>query len=73
MEIDCVFAPEIRALPEEQGNRVRQALSLLLAFTSWDVMRRYQGMSADEAEAQLRTMVGALLDGWGGASPPPDT
>jgi TetR/AcrR family transcriptional regulator of autoinduction and epiphytic fitness len=66
-EIDGVFASEIAAAGA-QGARLRQALALTIASTSWDVMRRYQGMSADDAEGQLRTMVLALLDGWGGAS-----
>jgi hypothetical protein len=42
-------------------------MALTLGSTSWDVMRRYQGLTADEAEEQLRTMVLALLAGWGGA------
>jgi TetR/AcrR family transcriptional regulator, regulator of autoinduction and epiphytic fitness len=66
-EIDNVFAPEIAAAGPH-GGRLRQALSLTLASTSWDVMRRYQLMSPDEAEGQLRTMVLALLAAWGGAS-----
>jgi TetR/AcrR family transcriptional regulator, regulator of autoinduction and epiphytic fitness len=66
-EIDSVFAPEIAAAGAD-GDRLRQALSLTAASTSWDVMRRYQQMSADEAEGQLRTMLLALLEGWGGAS-----
>jgi TetR/AcrR family transcriptional regulator of autoinduction and epiphytic fitness len=65
-EIGNVFAAEIAAAGTD-GARLRQALALTLGSTSWDVMRRYQGMTADEAEQQLRTMVLALLDGWGGA------
>jgi TetR/AcrR family transcriptional regulator, regulator of autoinduction and epiphytic fitness len=63
-EIDGVFAPEIAAAGA-QGPRLRQALALTTGSTSWDVMRRYQQMSADEAEEQLRTMLGTLLEGWG--------
>lgn len=66
-EIDSVFAPEIAAAGPH-GGRLRQALALTLGSTSWDVMRRYQQMSPDEAEGQLRTMVLALLEAWGGAS-----
>lgn len=66
-EIDNVFAPELAAAGAH-GGRLRQALALTLGSTSWDVMRRYQQMSADEAEGQVRTMVLALLEGWGGAS-----
>jgi TetR/AcrR family transcriptional regulator, regulator of autoinduction and epiphytic fitness len=65
-EIGNVFAAEIAAAGTD-GARLRQALALTLGSTSWDVMRRYQGLTADEAEEQLRTMVLALLDGWGGA------
>jgi hypothetical protein len=65
-EIDNVFAAEIAAAGTD-GARLRQAMALTLGSTSWDVMRRYQGLTADEAEEQLRTMVLALLDGWGGA------
>ncbi|MGH9192217.1 MAG: TetR/AcrR family transcriptional regulator [Acidimicrobiales bacterium] len=66
-EIDNVFAAEFAAAGAHAG-RLRQALALAIGSTSWDVMRRYQRMSADEAEEQLRTMVLALLEGWGGAS-----
>jgi TetR/AcrR family transcriptional regulator, regulator of autoinduction and epiphytic fitness len=66
-EIDNVFAAEIAAVGAS-GARLRKALALTLGSTSWDVMRRYQQMTADEAEEQLRTMVLALLGGWDGAS-----
>jgi TetR/AcrR family transcriptional regulator, regulator of autoinduction and epiphytic fitness len=66
-EIDNVFAAEIAAAGTH-GDRLRQALALTLGSTSWDVMRRYQKLTADEAEEQLRTMALALLEGWGGAS-----
>ena len=66
-EIDNVFAPEIAAAGAD-GARMRQALTLTIGSPSWDVMRRYQRLTADEAEEQLRTMVLALLEGWGGAS-----
>ena len=62
-EIDRVFASE-SAAAGSGGERLRQALSLVTGSNTWDVMRRYQGLSADEAEAQLRTMVFALLAGW---------
>ena len=65
-EIDNVFAAEIAAVGAS-GGRLRQALALTLGSTSWDVMRRYQNLTADEAEEQLRTMVLALLGGWEGA------
>jgi TetR/AcrR family transcriptional regulator, regulator of autoinduction and epiphytic fitness len=65
-EIDNVFAAEIAAVGAS-GGRLRQALALTLGSTSWDVMRRYQQMTADEAEEQMRTMVLALLGGWDGA------
>jgi TetR/AcrR family transcriptional regulator of autoinduction and epiphytic fitness len=66
-EIDNVFAAEVAAAGAH-GGELRQALALIIGSTSWDAMRRYQKMSADEAEIQLRTMVLALLEGWGGAS-----
>ncbi|MGH9228578.1 MAG: TetR/AcrR family transcriptional regulator [Acidimicrobiales bacterium] len=66
-EIDSVFDAEIAAAGVH-GGRLRQALALTTGSASWDVMRRYQKMSADEAEAQLRTLVLALIEGWGGAS-----
>jgi len=62
-EIDRVFGSEIAAAGQG-SKRLRQALSLITGFSTWDVMRRYQGLSADEAELQLRTMVFALLGGW---------
>lgn len=79
-EIDNVFAAEITAAGAS-GGRLRQALALTLGSTSWDVMRRYQKLTADEAEDQLRTMALALLEGWdgavaagsSGASEPPET
>ena len=79
-EIDHVFAAEITAAGAS-GGRLRQALALTLGSTSWDVMRRYQKLTADEAEDQLRTMALALLEGWdgavaagsSGASEPPET
>jgi TetR/AcrR family transcriptional regulator, regulator of autoinduction and epiphytic fitness len=63
-EIDRVFAPEIDALETDDANRLRQALTLLTGSTAWDVMRRNQGMSPDEAEAQVRRLLLAVLDGW---------
>jgi AcrR family transcriptional regulator len=79
-EIDNVFAAEIAAAGDS-GGRLRQALALTLGSTSWDVMRRYQKLTADEAEEQLRTMALALLGGWedaveagsSGPSEPPKT
>jgi TetR/AcrR family transcriptional regulator, regulator of autoinduction and epiphytic fitness len=79
-EIDNVFAAEIAAVGAS-GDRLRQALTLTLGSTSWDVMRRYQKLTADQAEEQLRTMALALLEGWDGAveagssgpSEPPET
>jgi TetR/AcrR family transcriptional regulator of autoinduction and epiphytic fitness len=68
-EIDNVFAAEIAAAGAD-GARLRQALALIIGSTSWDVMRRYQKLTADEAEEQVRTMVLALLEGWGCASEP---
>ena len=57
------------------------ALALTFGSTSWDVMRRYQKLTADEAEDQLRAMALALLGGWedaveagsSGPSEPPET
>jgi TetR/AcrR family transcriptional regulator, regulator of autoinduction and epiphytic fitness len=66
-EVDHVFATEIAAAGMH-GARLRQALTLALGSASWDVMRRYQKLTVDEAEEQFRTMVLALLEGWGSAS-----
>jgi TetR/AcrR family transcriptional regulator, regulator of autoinduction and epiphytic fitness len=66
-EIDRVFAAEIDAAGDE-GDRLRQALALATGATSWDVMRRYQGMTAADAEGQMRTMLFALLEAWHTAS-----
>jgi AcrR family transcriptional regulator len=79
-EIDNVFAAEIGAAGDS-GGRLRQALALTFGSTSWDVMRRYQKLTADEAEDQLRAMALALLGGWedaveagsSGPSEPPET
>ena len=69
-EVDQVFATEISAAGEH-GHGLRQALALVTGATTWDVLRRYQGMSAAEAEAQMRTMVFALLEDWTAASTRP--
>jgi TetR/AcrR family transcriptional regulator, regulator of autoinduction and epiphytic fitness len=69
-EVDQVFAPEISAAGEH-GHGLRQALALVTGATTWDVLRRYQGMTAAEAEAQMRTMVFALLEDWTAASTRP--
>ena len=79
-EIDNVFAAEIAAAGPH-GARLRQALAVTIGSTTWDELRRHQKLTAEEAEEQLRTMVLALLEGWGGASEagssgpsgPPDT
>ena len=61
--------PRVRRRDRGDGmHGARCELALALGSPSWDVMRRYQKLTADEAEEQLRTMVLALLEGWGGAS-----
>jgi AcrR family transcriptional regulator len=63
-EIERVFAAEITTLGTGEGERLRRALHAVTSAATWDALRRHEGASADEAEAQLRAMVLAVLRGW---------
>ncbi len=55
------FAPEFGAMDEERRAQVFTAGDLLSQIESLDFMRRHRELSADEAEATLRSALLALL------------
>ncbi|HEX6236016.1 MAG TPA: TetR/AcrR family transcriptional regulator [Acidimicrobiales bacterium] len=71
-EVANAFAPEIGARPAGEGDRLRLALVIAASGAAWEALRTQHRLSADEAEAQLRATLLALVHGWapaGGAEP----
>jgi AcrR family transcriptional regulator len=63
-EIERVFAIELAGRPRAAANRLRRALDTATNGATWDGLRRAEECSADEAEAQMRAMVLAIVRGW---------
>jgi TetR/AcrR family transcriptional regulator, regulator of autoinduction and epiphytic fitness len=72
-EVKAAFAPELAATTAPAG-RLLTALDIAASPAAWESLRTHQGLSVDEATAQVRDMIVAFLDAWTstGATPHPD-
>lgn len=70
-EIERVFATEIARAGARDRDRLRRALEIVTSAATWDALRRYEGVSAGEAEVQVRAMVRAAVRGWNPAAVDP--
>lgn len=61
VELDRVFAAELDPLDRRSRRRRLAALDAALSGAAWDVLRRANGLSADEARIALQESVGRLL------------
>lgn len=68
-QIEHLFRGELSALPEPERRKVACALSAAASFSAWDVLRRQQGLPAEQAERVLLRTLRALLAAAGPSSP----
>jgi AcrR family transcriptional regulator len=69
VEVSRAFAPEIAACRAEDAARLSLALDIATGSTTWESLRAHQGLSADEAAAQVREMALAFIHAWVPGSP----
>jgi TetR/AcrR family transcriptional regulator, regulator of autoinduction and epiphytic fitness len=71
-DVRHAFAPEIDGAPDGDGAKLWRALEIATSASAWESLRLHQGLSVDEATAQVRDMILAFLDAWrpAGAAPP---
>jgi AcrR family transcriptional regulator len=60
-QIRALLAPELDAMPEEEARSTLAAAEVLCSFESWDLLRRDQGLTAEQAGAALTRGLTALL------------
>ena len=63
LEVNRCFAPEIAA-SQPEGRRLSLALDIATGPATWESLRTHQGLSVDEAAAQVRDMVLAFIHAW---------
>ena len=59
-----MFAPEVGACDAAGAARLARAIDIATGAATWDALRTYQGLSVDEATAQVRDMVLAFISAW---------
>jgi TetR/AcrR family transcriptional regulator of autoinduction and epiphytic fitness len=70
VEVSRAFAPEIAAASRaEDAARLPLALDIATGSTTWESLRAHQGLSAEEATAQVREMALAFIHAWVPGSP----
>jgi TetR/AcrR family transcriptional regulator, regulator of autoinduction and epiphytic fitness len=57
------FAPELRAAPAATRRTLAAALAALASFSTWDALRRQQGLAVPAARRALALSLTRLLDG----------
>jgi AcrR family transcriptional regulator len=77
-EVGRAFAPEIAAAQAEDAARLPPALDIATGPATWESLRTHQGLTADEAAAQVRAMALAFIHAWvpgstGAGAGAPDT
>ena len=60
-EVSKVFSLELARLPPSEKRLVLEILSVATSWTTWEALRRHQGLSKQQAERAMRMMVEALL------------
>jgi AcrR family transcriptional regulator len=63
-ETTRMFAPELAACDAAAKSRLARAIDIATGAATWDSLRTYQGLSVDEATAQVRDMVLAFISAW---------
>lgn len=61
VEALTAFSPELEALPEDVRPTVTHAVVMATSFPAWDMMRRHQQLSVDEAKKALLETLRRLL------------
>jgi TetR/AcrR family transcriptional regulator, regulator of autoinduction and epiphytic fitness len=64
LEVSRAFAPEIAASRDGEAGRLPPALEIATGPATWESLRTHQGLSADEALAQVRDMALAFIHAW---------
>jgi AcrR family transcriptional regulator len=60
-EVSKVFALELERLPAAERRLLLETLSVATSWTTWEALRRHQGLSRPQAENAMRIMVESLL------------
>jgi hypothetical protein len=60
-EAERVFELELDALPARERDSTAAALGAAVSWSSWEELRRHQGLSAERAKAAMRRAVEALV------------
>jgi hypothetical protein len=59
--IEATFAPELDSLSPEARRDLLEALTVVSSWSSWDGLRRYQGLSRVRAQRVFQRTFAALL------------
>jgi AcrR family transcriptional regulator len=62
-QIDAVFSPELSSRDSPRGEWQRSGLEVVVGTEAWDVLRRRQRLSVDEAKDVMRGLVRAIIAG----------
>jgi TetR/AcrR family transcriptional regulator of autoinduction and epiphytic fitness len=60
-DAERIFAPELDSLPPGERDAVAAALGAAASWSSWEELRRHQGLSVERARAAMRRAVAALF------------
>ena len=61
LEVSKVFSLELAPLPPSERRLLLEILSVATSWTTWEALRRHQGLSKQHAERAMRMMVESLL------------
>ena len=61
-EVEAVFAPELAARPASSRRELASALSAAASWSTWEHLRRHQGLSRDRARRVVARVLTTLLD-----------
>jgi AcrR family transcriptional regulator len=60
-EVGKVFAVELERVPPYERRLLVETLSVATSWTTWEALRRHQGLSRQQAEKAMHLMVESLL------------
>jgi TetR/AcrR family transcriptional regulator of autoinduction and epiphytic fitness len=63
-EVATVFAPEAAAAEATVPDRLVRALDIAASPMTWESLRTHQGLSVEQATAQVRDMILAFVHAW---------